>query len=131
MAEQILNSIFIKLQSNFAKSSDVKNLCIHIYYTGTHILLEKGLEMPDNNLLHSIENSSNIFELESIVKSLLQILRETLLASEISYSKTVKDSIAYITENLKEPITLEQLAGHVHVNPSYLSRTSRRRPDIP
>ncbi len=125
-AEQILNSIFIKLQSNFAKSSDVKNLCIHIYYTGTHILLEKGLEMPDNNLLHSIENSSNIFELESIVKSLLQILRETLLASEISYSKTVKDSIAYITENLKEPITLEQLAGHVHVNPSYLSRTFKK-----
>lgn len=125
-AEQILNSIFIKLQSNFAKSSDVKNLCIHIFYTGTHILLGKGLEMPDNDLLQSIDNSSNIFELENIVKKLLQILRKALLASEMNYSKTVKDSIAYISDNLKEPITLEQLAGHVHVNPSYLSRTFKK-----
>lgn len=122
----IANSIFNKLKSSFAKSTDAKNICTQIYYIGCRILLKKGVPTPDSSVIKQIKHSNDIFELEKIVRSFLVFLSRTLPGSRNDYNRIVTNSIRYINQNIASPLTLEILAGHVHANPSYLSRTFKK-----
>ena len=41
-------------------------------------------------------------------------------------SDVIRKAMKYISEHFPEPITLEEVAGHVHLNPSYFSSTFKQ-----
>ncbi|WP_017470774.1 response regulator transcription factor [Amphibacillus jilinensis] len=43
------------------------------------------------------------------------------LHTDDTYSRSVKQAVAYIESSFSEEITLKKVAAHVHLNPSYLS----------
>lgn len=122
----ILNSIFSKLKTNFAKSVDVKNICTQIYYIGLRVLLQKGLKAPDDELFHQIKHATRIFELEQIIKTFMIYLEESMHSSQNVYSKIVHNTIDYINANIAVPLHLKSIADAIHMNASYLSRTFKK-----
>ena len=65
-------------------------------------------------------------------RSLLQLEEEVLQVAGIIHDElhqnhsVIRRIQYYITEHLNEPITREQLASYVHLNPAYLSRLFKR-----
>lgn len=121
-----VTAIFTKLKSQFAKSIDVKNICIQIYYITSRILMKKELGQPPAEILHRIQTSSAIFQLQSIIQELLEYTESSLTKSGKGYSQIVENSISYIHANLANPLSLDIIANHVHVNSSHLSRTFKK-----
>ena len=65
-------------------------------------------------------------------RSLSQLEEEALKVAGIIHDElhqnhsVIRRIQYYITEHLSEPITREQLASYVHLNPAYLSRLFKR-----
>lgn len=124
-ATSVVNSMFIRMKSRFAKSADVKNICTMIYYIGIRALVKKGKTDISDTVIQKIERSTDIFELEAIVTEFLEYL-EHMLVKEDGFSKIVKQAMAYIDGNLTSSLSLDQIAGAIPINPSYLSRTFKK-----
>lgn len=133
-AKAVVNSVFVRMKSRFAKSADVKNMCTMIYYVGFRVLVKKGkgahqtasgVDMMDGRVIKEIERSGDIFELESIIRDFLDYIRRDMQSRE-AYSKIVQQAMAYIGNHLSEPLALDQIAGEIPINPSYLSRTFKK-----
>lgn len=116
----------MKLKSNFVSTADTKSVCSHIYYLVFRVLARDQIILPPEEFLINIRHSSDIFQLEEIVERLLLYAQKTLTASERKYSPYIQDAICYIKEHLSEGLMLEDIAQHVHMNSSYLSRTFRK-----
>lgn len=125
IATAVVRSAFIRMKSRFAKSADVKNMCTMIYYVGFRALVKKGKADESNAMIQRIGASTDIFELESIIIEFLEYL-ENVLVKEESYSKIVKQAMAYIDSHLTLSLSLDQIAGEIPINPSYLSRTFKK-----
>lgn len=132
----VVNSVFVRMKSRFAKSADVKHMCAMIYYVGFRVLMKKGKDNAakpsasqtgelDGRVIRKIESSGDIFELEVIVKDFLEYIKKNM-ASTQAYSKIVQQAMAYIASHLPESLSLDQIAGEIPINPSYLSRTFKR-----
>lgn len=137
-AASVVNSVFVHMKSRFAKSADVKHMCAMIYYVGFRVLMKKekdraaqapafqtGDGVLDGRVIRNIESSGDIFELQVIVKDFLEYVKKNMDGAE-AYSKIVQQAIAYIASHLSEPLSLDQIAGEIPINPSYLSRTFKR-----
>ncbi|MGN0364562.1 MAG: response regulator [Suilimivivens sp.] len=125
-ATSIINSLFMKLQSNFVSATDAKNICSHIYYVSFRVLAKYQLIMPSEEFLLNIGHATDIFQLENIIEQLLQFVQKTLTDSKKKYSKYIQDAITYIQHHLTENITLDDIAQYAHINDSYLSRTFKK-----
>ncbi|GIP26820.1 hypothetical protein J23TS9_19500 [Paenibacillus sp. J23TS9] len=64
----------------------------------------------------------NLEQLEATALRLVQIIYDQLHQNH----SVIQRIQYYITEHLNEPITREQLANYVHLNPAYLSRLFKR-----
>lgn len=124
-AEAVINSVFVRMKSEFAKSADVKNLCHMIYYVGVRALVKKGRTAPDNGTADRIGQATDIFELESVIRGFLSFLQKEL-AEEGSYSRIVSQAMAYIGSHLSSPLSLDLIAGEIPTSPSYLSRIFKK-----
>lgn len=124
-ATAVVNSAFIRMKSRFAKSADVKNMCAMMYYVGFRALVKKGKTDESGAVNQRIERSTDIFELESIIMDFLKYLEQVLVQEE-SFSKIVKQAMAYIDSHLTSGLSLDQIAGEIPINPSYLSRTFKK-----
>ncbi|MFD0868901.1 response regulator [Paenibacillus residui] len=110
---------------------------------GLSIVELEGFRHEFMQMVHYIlhKNGLSAFELfqdqEGILlnarpRSLEQLEASTLRAVQVIYDQlhqnhsVVQRVQYYITEHLHEPITREQLAGCVHLNPAYLSRLFKR-----
>lgn len=121
-----IGSMFTRLTSNFAKSADVKSICSQLYYICSRVLLKKELQPPDTAYLTRIHDSRAIGNLEGIIREILTFLEQSLVHSGKQYSPMVEGAIQFIHQNLSEALSLEMIAGQVHVNPSHLSRTFKK-----
>lgn len=124
-ATSVVKSIFIRMKSRFAKSADVKNMCVMIYYAGFRALVKKGLVVPEGELLKRIEGSGDIFVLEEIIMEFLEYVKVSLMGSE-GLSRIVRQAMAYIDSHLASPLSLDDIAGEIPINPSYLSRVFKK-----
>lgn len=122
----ITNALFMKLRSNFVDSANAKNICSQIYYLAFRVLVKYQLLLPPDDFMAMINQSSDIFQLEHVVNQLLSFVQNTLTDAEHKYSHYIQDAISYIQSHLSEPLSLEDIAKHVHVNESYLSRTFKK-----
>lgn len=124
-AMAVINSVFIRMKSGFAKSADAKNMCVMIYYTGLQALAKRGKTPPEDSIPDRISHSTDIFGLESIVREFLSVLEKELDEDGL-LSKIVRQAISYIDSHLSETLSLEVIAGAIPANPSYLSRTFKK-----
>ena len=124
-ATAVVNSAFIRMKSRFAKSADVKNMCTMMYYVGFRALVKKGKTDESGAVNRRIQHSTDIFELESIIMEFLKYLEQALVQEE-SFSKIVRQAMAYIDSHLTASLSLDQIAGEIPINPSYLSRTFKK-----
>ncbi|MDR0271533.1 response regulator [Paenibacillus sp.] len=99
----------------------------HEFMQMVHYILHKNglsafeLFQDQEGLLLSAQ-PRNLQQLETLSLQLAQIIYNQLHQND-SVIQRVK---YYITENLSEQITREQLASYVHLNPAYLSRLFKR-----
>ncbi|MWV42924.1 response regulator [Paenibacillus sp. HJL G12] len=99
----------------------------HEFMQMVHYILHKNglsafelFQDQEGILLHA--QPRNLEQLES---SILQVIR--VIHDQLHQNHSVIQRIQYyITEHLSEPITREQLASYVHLNPAYLSRLFKR-----
>lgn len=124
-ATAVINSIFIRMKSGFAKSADAKNMCVMIYYTGLRALAKRGKTPPEDSVSDRISHSADIFGLESIIREFLGSLQDEL-DEEGAISKIVRQAISYIDSHLSETLSLDLIASAIPANPSYLSRTFKK-----
>lgn len=124
-AKSVVSSIFIRMKSRFAKSVDAKNICMMIYYVGFRALVKKGKHVAPEDLTDRISHSSDIFELEEIIREYLEYLHRELTDGE-ALSRIVCQALAYIDSHLSETLSLDTIAGAIPVTPSYLSRTFKK-----
>ncbi|MBB6673095.1 response regulator transcription factor [Cohnella nanjingensis] len=57
------------------------------------------------------------------LQSVMELYREFLSGERVSY---IKRAVAYIQTNLDKSLTLQQVAKHVHLNPSHFSEVFKR-----
>lgn len=124
-AEAVINSVFMRMKSEFAKSADVRNMCHMIYYVGVRVLVKKCRLAPDSSTADRIERATDIFELESVIRDFLAFLKKKL-EEERNYSRIVRHAMNYIDHNLSAPLSLDQIAGEIPTSSSYLSRTFKK-----
>jgi two-component system, response regulator YesN len=105
-----------------------KNSMIAICTLFTRAIIKGGVypEVAFNlsdTFIREIENISDLEELKKFEYTMLtQFIRTLKKESDIkNYSRVVNLAIDYIYENILQELTLEIIAQHARVNPSYLS----------
>ncbi len=85
----------------------------------SHGLQENDTDFPS---LHF----SSVAEAFQSFQALFVGLYDQLGTVHGSSNELIVEACSYINQNLQEPLTLEQLAKHIHVSPTYLSRLFKR-----
>lgn len=125
-ASCILNHMMAKFKSNFVNSQDAKNICAQIYYICCRVLIKKEGTPPDTIYLERIRNSSDIFTLEQTIDQLMAYTKEHFIRTIGNQNRLIENTIKYIHENLSSPLSLENIAEHLHISSSHLSRTFKK-----
>lgn len=76
----------------------------------------------NNDFLKNISSINNLDSLCYLLQELLDTYIECMFTQiPNKHSDTVRKAMEYISKHFSEPITLEEVAQHVHLNPSYFS----------
>lgn len=125
-AESILKALFVKLKTNLARVEDMKHICSNIYYICSHILIKEDMPPLPWDILQTVRESADMFRLEKQVFSMLSAVSSALTENGQQYGSIVSKAMQHIHANLSGKLSLEVVAGQIHVNPSHLSRTFKR-----
>jgi len=75
-------------------------------------------------LIEAVEEAVQVLEKQLRVGMIEKVVDEKIVDANTkidSAKDTIRESIAYIDQHLKDELTLKDLASHVHLNPSYFS----------
>lgn len=125
-AQTIAGRIFSKFKSRFTNAQDAKNICSQIYYICSRVLVKRGTDPVSAQYLHSIRDASDIFALEHAVQSLMEVTRESCRGPSTASSQLTEQAEAYIAAHLSDALSLDAVAGALHISPSHLSRTFKK-----
>lgn len=129
-AEILLRNIFAKFKRNFVNAQDVKTICSQIYYICSRITIKKELPALSSNHLTAIRGAGDIFALEQAVTGLFFAIRDSLCDTSTTQSQLAEKAMQYIEENISADLSLEQIADHLHISASHLSRTFKKTANI-
>lgn len=122
----VVNKLFTQFHIKLMKSDDVKNICIFIYYICSRTLIKKNASSLTPFILADIHHCQTIFELEQLIYQLIEQVKKKITKIKKQLSPIVEQAITYIHTYLKDEVSLEIIAEHIHVNPSHLSRTFKK-----
>ena len=125
-ASCVLSHMIAKFKSNFINSQDAKNICAQIYYICCRVLIKKDGSPPEAVYLDRIHHSSDIFTLEQAINQLMAYTKEHFIRTIGGQNRLIENTIKYIHENLSNPLSLENIADHLHISSSHLSRTFKK-----
>ena len=125
-AKDVVSTLFSNLQSNFTDEASVKNICTQIYLISYRLVMSTYNLPMDEKYVKMLTESSDIFQLKSIVSDMINDLQIQLTQSVKKYSSFIEESLNYIKEHLEDDLSLEQIAQHIHINESYFSRTFKK-----
>ena len=125
-AKDVVSTLFSNLQSNFTDEASVKNICTQIYLISYRLVMSTYNLPMDEKYVKMLTESSDIFQLKSIVSDMINDLQIQLTHSVRKYSSFIEESLNYIKEHLEDDLSLEQIAQHVHINESYFSRIFKK-----
>ncbi|WP_025027976.1 AraC family transcriptional regulator [Caldalkalibacillus mannanilyticus] len=96
------------------------------------VLAETAFHLSDACILE-IEKASTLEQLNQLENSMLELFVDTLMKerAEIHYSYVVRKAISYIHQNILQDLSLEPIAQHVMIHPSYLSSKFKKEVGLP
>ena len=128
----LIHELFEKLRSDKQPIEYIKNMGIHLCSS-----FETLLSGYDTSLSECMPNGSGIYVeilqsrsigcLRDILTGVVNSTAAFLTNRSKQNSMIINKVLDYIRDNYKSPITLQQLADHVHVNSSYLSRLFKKK----
>jgi len=74
------------------------------------------------HIQHKLEKKRNVDMVNYLVKLLFSYIQQFLEKGSDTPTNRVEQAICYIRENFNSPITIEELAGFVHVSPTFLNK---------
>ncbi|MBS6195913.1 MAG: response regulator [Clostridiales bacterium] len=114
---QTLNQIF-EQQKNYS------HIFVRYIYSNLIQLLYKNQKQFTSDIVNDINeifSCSFIYDIEKIVANVLSKLQMSSAPSNLTQNHVIQIVQQYISQHYSEPITLNELAGIVYLNPSYLS----------
>lgn len=100
----------------------VQTIYLALYAVG----LEHGLEQDDHEVeqvLAAVKHAVALNELKIMLERIAIAMLQQIRASRSNYKAApVEQAKAWIADHLHEEISIKQIADHVYMNPSYLSR---------
>lgn len=138
LAEQLVPAIsqheHVNLASEPLRSKQNQLICSCTLFTkgiidgGVHPT--KAYPLRDS-YIRKIEKTEELEELEQYERMMLHYFIDFLnQETDAPYSKVINDSIAYIHDNLLQDLTLDMIAEHCFVSPSYLSHLFKKEVGI-
>lgn len=129
-AETLLTNIFVKFKRDFVNAQDVRAICAQIFYICSRIAIKKELTPLSAEYLNTVRGANDIFALEQTVLELFHALRLSMSETATTGKQLMEKAGKYIEENISSDLSLEQIAEHLHISPSHLSRTFKKAADI-
>ncbi len=129
-AETLLRNIFVKFKRDFVNAQDVKNICAQLYYICSRIAIKKELTPLSTDHLNTIRRANDIFALEQAVFEIFHAIRLSFSDAATTQRQLTEKARKYIEENIADDLSLEQIAEHLHISASHLSRTFKKNADI-
>ena len=132
-----VNELFsVILHARPERLDDVFITCIEVLMISERYCMEKvtvGFKPFEKAVLYTTLSAlNNISQLRTYLKEQLYIMTDILSVKLREMSNDmVWQAISYIKENIEQPITVEDVAGHVNFNFSYLSRVFKKTMGIP
>lgn len=80
-------------------------------------------EKPAMRTLPTLEGEGRPEEVFKVLSAIMSIFHQGLDQNKYAY---IHKAIAYIRDNLHQPISLQQVAGFVHINPNHFSEVFKR-----
>ncbi|MCY9657683.1 response regulator [Paenibacillus chondroitinus] len=77
-----------------------------------------------SKLLEAVEQALQIEEERGRVETMEKMVDSRLMQAKtvsMNYSPPVRQAVLYVEEHLQEPLGMSEVAGHIHLNPSYFS----------
>lgn len=125
-AEILLRNLFVKFKRDFVNAQDVKNICAQIFYICSRITIKKELAALPSDYLNTIHSANDIFTLEQTVMDIFHEIKLSLSDTVTTQQQLTEKAIKYIEENIAFDLSLEQIAEHLHISASHLSRTFKK-----
>ena len=141
-------NLFARFKHNFVNAQDVKNICAQIFYICSRIMIKNQIKpdggicftnqdrpnseatVPSGDYLNTILSASDIFALQQVVTEMFHALKLSLCDTAATQGQLTKKAMEYIAENIADDLSLEQIADHLHISASHLSRTFKKNADI-
>ncbi|WP_019722165.1 AraC family transcriptional regulator [Heyndrickxia coagulans] len=139
-AESVLKTINTLERAKLAEEPirSLRNSLICICTLFTRAAIEAGVppetafNISDAHILEieRLKTQEKLFELEySMLRNFTEAVQQAR-KQEHRYSHAIHMAVAYIHENILQVITLESLAKHVYLNPSYLSHLFKKETGV-
>ena len=124
----IVNKIIESSKGNiFIIKCLLSEICITLirhYFINT--FNESQLESSVNDIMTQVDALSDVKEAQVYLKTFIEEMKQKIHKDKPIHHPMVKKAIDYINENYNKEITLDLLAAHISVNPSYLSRLLKK-----
>ncbi len=120
----LLGYVFLSAGSDF---STVKYRSIELCSLLSRAAIENGAASNqifslNNQFLKNIDNFHSIDDLCYAMTEILTAFLECMFPPAKENSRMVRDAMNYISAHFASPLTLQEVADHLHLNPSYFSR---------
>ncbi|MCR5666024.1 MAG: PocR ligand-binding domain-containing protein [Eubacterium sp.] len=127
-ARTVLNNLLGFLLTATKSTGDVKNRCAELCSLLSRTAMENGAPSGqvlrvNNDFLQKLPDYKNFDDLCYALLEVLDSFMESMFPGAGSeMSKPVREAMEYITKYFATPLTLQDVAEQVHLNPSYFSR---------
>ena len=121
----VINELLERQKAKKQPAELVKNTAILLCSLCSRLLSDYNVDLRDidsSDIYDEIIKARSIDRMSVILHSMISKVSGYLASSERNSNTLINKAMQYIKENYKSPISLQQIANHVHVNSSYLSR---------
>ncbi len=132
LAESRLDAWFQVMQTSAVPLDGIKEACILLTSLCASHLANFNLSLGDlgassQQIFTRLLNAASLHALQDILQPSVVAAANLLKFENRGSNSIVVKAMNYLNEHYAEPISLRQLADHVHVSPSYLSRLFHRQ----
>ena len=125
VAQSTLQHLFDFIRSNQFPLQTIRNICVLIYQFCINQLLPSesaSFSQTGFSSWKKITDGDSVEQLQNLMQQQIEHLLERTKVYAVDVGSVVTTIQSYIQQNLAEDLSLELLAGLVHLSPNYLSR---------
>ena len=128
LLNELLGYVFLSAGNNLAT---VKYRSVELCSLLSRAAIENGatssqIFMLNNQFMQNMDNYRSTDELCYAMIEILTSFMECMFPLASDNSKLMRDSMNYISAHFSEPLTLQEVASHMCLNPSYFSRVFKQ-----